>query len=80
MTNRGVDGGDRTHRGWRPPADRSTIPYRLSGVDLLPDIGRIPFRPVPKTNPDTDVGMYTDRIGSDRIGSDRIGSDFGRIG
>ena len=55
MTNRGVNGGDRTHRGWRPPADRSTIPHRLSGVDLLPDIGRISFRPVPTTNPDTGV-------------------------
>ena len=77
MTNCGVNGGDRTHRGWRPPADRSTIPYRLSGVDLLPDIGRIPFRPVPKTNPDTDVIYKGSSASSNGICSAELPSFIG---
>ena len=60
--SRSYNGGDRAHSG-RPAADRLTIPYRLSGVDLLPDIGRIPFRPVPTTNPDTGV-IYKGRSAS----------------
>ena len=74
--SRSYNGGDRAHSG-RPAADRLTIPYRLSGVDLLPDIGRIPFRPVPKTNPDTDVIYKGSSASSNGICSAELPSFIG---